>query len=99
LGGLVGTTLKLDFTGTRGDGRALSVSQHELQNVFKDRTSQMKAHRGKTHKYLGMSLDFSHSNQCRVTMIDYLDEIVIAYGKALQDFQAMVSVLSQRRQM
>jgi hypothetical protein len=33
----------------------------------------MKLHRGKVHKYLGMSLDFSHTGQCRVTMYDYLD--------------------------
>ena len=26
----------------------------------------MKVHHGKTHKYLGMTLDFSHDNQCRV---------------------------------
>jgi hypothetical protein len=38
----------------------------------------MKVHRGKTHKYLGMSLDFNHPNQCRVTVIDYVDEIVVA---------------------
>jgi hypothetical protein len=29
-----------------------------------------------------MSLDFSHVNQCRITMIDYVDEIVAAYDKA-----------------
>ncbi len=51
--------------------------------MFEDGTGQMKVHRGKTHKYLGMSLDFSHANQCRVTMIDYTDEIVVAYDKAL----------------
>ena len=45
----------------------------------------MNVHRGKTHKYLGMSLDFSHPNQCRVTMIDCVDEIVVAYDKALKD--------------
>ena len=55
--------------------------QSEYKNVFEDGTGQMKFHRGKTHKYLGMSLDFSHSNQCRVTMIDYVDEIVVTYEK------------------
>jgi hypothetical protein len=30
-----------------------------------------------------MTLDFSHDNQCRVTMIDYVDEIVAAYDKVL----------------
>ncbi len=49
--------------------------------MFEDGTGQMKVHRGKTHKYLGMSLDFSHANQCRVTMIDYVDEIVVAYDR------------------
>ncbi len=51
--------------------------------MFEDGTGQMKVHCGKTHKYLGMSLDFSHANQYRVTMIDYVDEIVVAYDKAL----------------
>ncbi len=51
--------------------------------MFEDGTGQMKVHHGKTHKYLGMSLDFSHANQCRVTMIVYVDEIVVAYDKAL----------------
>ena len=48
----------------------------EYENIFEDGIGQMKVHRGKKHKYLGMSLDFSHANQCRVTMIDYLDEIL-----------------------
>ncbi len=54
----------------------------EYENMFEDGTGQMKVHCGKTHKYLGKSLDCSHPNQCRVTMIDYVDEIVIAYDKA-----------------
>jgi hypothetical protein len=59
--------------------------QLEYKNVFKDGTGQMKVHCCKTHKYLGVSLDFSHPNQCRVTMIDYIDEIEVAYDKALKD--------------
>jgi hypothetical protein len=54
----------------------------EYEIVFKDGSGLMKVHLGKTHKYLGMSLDFSHVNQCRITMIDYVDEIVAAYVKA-----------------
>jgi hypothetical protein len=66
--------------------------------VIEDGTGVMKVHGGKTHKYLGMSLDFSHVNQCRITMIDYVDEIVAvaAYDKALVKLM-MVSVLSRRR--
>ena len=53
----------------------------EYENVFEDGSGLMKIHRGKTHKYVGMSLDFSHVNQCRITMIDYVDKIVAAYDK------------------
>jgi hypothetical protein len=53
--------------------------QSEYENLFEDGTGQMKVHCGKTHKYLGLSLDFSHPNQSRVTMIDYVDEILVAY--------------------
>jgi hypothetical protein len=35
----------------------------ECDHVFEDRTGEMKVNRGKTHKYLGMTLDFSHDNQ------------------------------------
>ncbi len=52
--------------------------QSEYKHVFEDGTGEMKVHCDKTHKYLGMTLDFSHDNQCRVTMIDYVDEIVAA---------------------
>ena len=51
--------------------------------MFEDGTGQMKVHCGKTHKYLGMLFDFSHANQSRVAMIDCVDEIVVAYDKAL----------------
>ncbi len=66
-------------------GKTIEWLQSECENVFKDGNGQMKVHCGKTHKYLGTSLDFSHPNQCRVTMIDNVDEIVVAYDKALKD--------------
>ena len=46
-------------------------------------SGEMKVHRGKVHKYLGMSLDFTNKGQCIVTMNDYLAEIVIAYDLAI----------------
>jgi hypothetical protein len=35
----------------------------KYKGIFEDGSGQMKVHRGKTHKYLGMSLDFSHKGQ------------------------------------
>ncbi len=43
----------------------------------------MKVHRGKVHKYLEITLDFSHKGQCIVTMHDYLDGILKAYDVAI----------------
>ena len=57
----------------------------------------MKAHCGKTHKYLGMSLDFSHPNQYRVTMTDYIDKIVVDYDKALKDLSDGFNAVTKRK--
>ncbi len=63
--------------------------------MFEDGTGQMKVECGKTHKYLDMLLDFSHANQCRVTMIDYVDEIVVSYDKALTKLSDGFSALKK----
>jgi hypothetical protein len=47
----------------------------EYESIFEDGSGVTKVHRGKVHKYLGMSLDFSHKGQYHVTMYDYLDGI------------------------
>jgi hypothetical protein len=56
----------------------------EYKTIFEGDLGQMKVHRGKIHKYLGMSLDFSHKGQCRVTMHGYIDEILQAYDLAIK---------------
>jgi hypothetical protein len=56
----------------------------------------MKVHCGKTHKYLGMTLDFSHDKQCRVTMIDYVDEIVAAYDQVLSKLDDGFSAVKKK---
>ncbi len=72
--------------------------QSEYKNIFEDGTRQMKVHCSKTHKYLCMSLDFSHPNQCRVTMIDYVGEIVVAYGKALKDLSDGLNAVTKKEE-
>jgi hypothetical protein len=56
----------------------------------------MKVHRGKTHKYLGMSLDFSHKGQCQVTMHDYIDGILQAYNLAIKDHNDGYQIVEKR---
>ncbi len=57
----------------------------------------MKVNCGKTHKYLGMSSDFSHPNQCRVPMIDYVDEIVVVYDKALKGLSDGFNAITKKK--
>ncbi len=51
----------------------------KYKSIFEYGLGQMKVRRGKTHKYLGMLLDFSHKGQCGVTMHDFIDGILQAY--------------------
>ena len=36
----------------------------------------MQVNRGKAHKHLGMTLDYSTVVQVKITMLDYFDEII-----------------------
>ena len=43
-----------------------------------------------------MSLNFSHDNQCKVTMIDYVDEIVAACNKVLSELDDGFSAVKKK---
>jgi hypothetical protein len=57
----------------------------KYESIFKDGSGAMKVHRGKIHKYLGMSLEFSEKGQCHVTMHHYLDGILEAFNLAVKE--------------
>jgi hypothetical protein len=37
---------------------------------------------GKTHKYLGMTIDYTICGKAKIGMLDYVDEIIAAFDKA-----------------
>jgi hypothetical protein len=45
----------------------------------------MKVARGKVHKYLGMTLDFATLKIVKVTMLEYVDEIIGSWDKACSE--------------
>jgi hypothetical protein len=51
--------------------------------IWEDGTGKMKVSRGKVHKYLGMTLDYSVDGQCKVSMIPYIQEILSTYKEAV----------------
>ena len=54
----------------------------DYENIFEDGSGAMKVARGKKQKYLGMDLDFSVKGQVRISMCDYVKEIITAWDKA-----------------
>jgi Reverse transcriptase (RNA-dependent DNA polymerase) len=52
----------------------------ECENIFEDGTGKMTVSRGKVHRYLGMTLDYSTPGQ--ISMFDYINEILAAFEAA-----------------
>ncbi len=69
----------------------------EYGSIFEDGLGEMKVHRGKVHKYLGITLDFSHKGQCTDTMHEYLDGILKAYDAVIDKHEnGFLPVMRQR---
>jgi hypothetical protein len=54
----------------------------EYESIFEDGSGAMTVSRSKIHKYLGMTLDYTVRGQVKITMFDYVDEILTAFDKA-----------------
>ncbi len=42
----------------------------------------MQVRRGKTHVYVGMTLDYTYRGQVRISMIKHVDDIIETFGRA-----------------
>jgi hypothetical protein len=62
--------------------RMTGYLRQEYESIFEYRSGAMTVGRGKIHKYLGMTLDCSVSGQVKITMLDYVNEILAAFDKA-----------------
>jgi hypothetical protein len=56
--------------------------RQEYESIFEDGSGEMTVSRGKVHKYLGMTLDYTVRGQVKISMLDYVDEILTAFDKA-----------------
>jgi hypothetical protein len=56
--------------------------RQEYESIFEDGSGKMTVSRGKVHKYLGMTLDYTVSGQVKITMTGYIDEILSAFDEA-----------------
>ena len=80
-----GDDCKILHVSTKVVDEAIEWLQTKYESIFEDGSVAMKVHRGKYHKYLGMALDYSHKGECHVTMYNYLDGILEAFDKAVEE--------------
>ena len=62
--------------------RMIEYLRQEYESIFEDGSGAMTVSRGKVHKYLGMTLDCTVRGQVKISMFDYVNEILTAFDKA-----------------
>ncbi len=67
---------------------AIDWLRRDYESIFEDGSGAMVVHRGKIHKYLGMSIDFSKKGITSVSMVDYVKDIVSSWDKASGKLEA-----------
>jgi len=73
---------KLSHESPKAMDKMIKWLKQEYESIFEDGSGKMTISRGKVHKYLGMTLDYRTSGQVKITMYDYVDEIIAAFDKA-----------------
>jgi hypothetical protein len=73
---------KLSHRKTKVMDSMIEYLRQEYEIIFEDGSGAMTVSRGKIHKYLGMNLDCNVRGQVKITMFDYVDEILAAFDKA-----------------
>jgi hypothetical protein len=74
--------LKASHVKVKVMNRMIRYLRQEYESIFEDGSGAMVVSRGKIHKYLGMTLDYTVRGQVRISMFDYVDEILTAFDKA-----------------
>jgi hypothetical protein len=73
---------KLSHLKTKVMDSMIECLRKEYKRIFEDGYEAMMVRRGKIHNYLGMTLDYTIDGQVKITMFDYVDEILTAFDKA-----------------
>ena len=60
----------------------INILRDEYESVFEDGSRKMKVRKVKLHEYLGMILEYSVKGKVKITMLDYINEILECLDKA-----------------
>jgi hypothetical protein len=73
---------KLSHCSSRANNNIIDWLCQEYKSIFEDGSGKMTVSRGRVHKYLGMTLDYTALGRVNISMFDYIDEIINAFDKA-----------------
>jgi hypothetical protein len=73
---------KLSHRGSRANDNIIDWLRREYKSIFEDGSGIMTVSRGRVHKYLGMTLDYTVRGRVNISMFDYIDETINAFDKA-----------------
>jgi hypothetical protein len=73
---------KLSYANPKVMDNMIAWPKQEYESIFGDRSGKMVVSCGKKHQYLGMNLDYTTAGQVKITMINYAEEVLTAFGKA-----------------
>jgi hypothetical protein len=67
---------------TAANDAFVETLREEYESVFEDGSGKLKVQRGKVLEYLGMTLDFTTAGQVKVSMFNFVDDLLRDYKKA-----------------
>ena len=73
---------KLSHHRSKVNDHMIKWLRQEYERISEDGLGKMTVSRGKVNKYLGMTLDYTVRGQVQITIIDFLDKILIDFDKA-----------------
>jgi hypothetical protein len=73
---------KLSHRNTKVMDNMIEYLRQEYETIFKDGYGTMTVSIGKIQKYLGMTLDYTIHGKVKITMFDFVDEILTDFNKA-----------------
>jgi hypothetical protein len=73
---------KLSHRKTKVVDSMIEYLRQEYESIFEDGPGAMTVSRGKIHKYIGMTLDYTVRGKVKITMFDNVEEILTSFDKA-----------------
>ena len=72
---------KISHVDTKANDDLIKIIKEEYKRIFEDGSGKMTLNQGKVHKYLGMTLDYTTKGLCKVTMFEYIEEVIKTFDK------------------